>query len=324
MVETALRELTGFEHGARGVGVRDLVVVLPSVGCTNRTVELLAREEPRVRVITHQHGCGQLGDDLSVTADLLAHVCAHPNVRAALIVGLGCESLQSDRLLDRALSLGANVERTVLQDNGGNEATVAAGRAALAPMLARESARVVVPASAIKVGVIADDASGSLLAAAVSAELRAAGIEVVEAGAVDADPVPSSSQPVRSLVGVPRAWEGRKALQPLEVLPLALSSRNEQITALAARGAHACVFITGRANPIGSPVMPTLKVGIGTRYAPLVGGVIDLLVDLETTALEASARDVAKALLDALDGREVAAERAGQRDFGIPRIAPTM
>jgi len=44
-------------------------------------------------------GNSQLGDDLAHTRSLLASLAAHPNAGGVLIVGLGCESNQLDKLL---------------------------------------------------------------------------------------------------------------------------------------------------------------------------------------------------------------------------------
>jgi altronate hydrolase len=48
---------------------------------------------------SHPHGCSQLGDDLAGTRSLLASLACHPNAGGVLLVGLGCESNQLDRLM---------------------------------------------------------------------------------------------------------------------------------------------------------------------------------------------------------------------------------
>ena len=52
-----------------------------------------------IHAYTHLFGCSQLGDDLANTQRMLAALATHPNVGGVLLVGLGCESLQLQRLL---------------------------------------------------------------------------------------------------------------------------------------------------------------------------------------------------------------------------------
>lgn len=314
--------LTGYDRGDRGFGIRDLVVALPSVGCTNRTVELLARAEPRIHPITHQHGCAQLGDDMGVTAEVLARVCANPNVRAAVIVGLGCETNQSDRLLERARSYGARVERAVLQELGGVSATVAGVRALAAPILEEEPVHRPMRPDQVTIGVIRDaesGAAGAELAPAVEAGLAERGFGVLDPGEPAAEPARTRGRSESDRIAlVPRAWAGSGSPLAIAGMPLLVANRTEQLTVLAARGAQLCIFITGRANPIGSPVTPTLKVGVDPRQQPLVGGILDLIAGGDDAArVVEAARAVAS-------GEPVVAEAAGQRDFGIPRLLPTM
>jgi len=52
-----------------------------------------------VHAFTHPFGCSQLGDDLSRTRRVLASLAMHPNAGGVLVIGLGCESNQLDRML---------------------------------------------------------------------------------------------------------------------------------------------------------------------------------------------------------------------------------
>lgn len=306
----------GFDRGARGVGVRDLVLVLPSVGCSNRAVEHVGAARPEVRVITHQHGCGQLGSDLAVTSATLAGVLANPNVRAGLIVGLGCESNVPVRLAAEAAALGADVRHTVLQVNGGIDPTVAAS-ARLLDEVPPAADRVEVPVSSLVVGVLADVASGAegaAVASAVAAALRAAGVRVIDAGVVGGPG--GLDRPIRA---VHDAWAGHDALVAgTDVATLVADSEVEQLAVFAAAGAHVAVFVTGRGNPVGSPVVPTVKVTTDPAWDFVADAVVERADDADCVDA------VARLVVDVAGGRETAAELAGQRDFGIPRIAPTM
>lgn len=119
----------GYERADGSVGVRNHVLVLPTVVCANGVVERLEREGARHAFVTHQHGCAQVGDDLSLTARTLAGFATSPNVGAVVLLSLGCESNQPDELAELVAGSGRPVEVLRIQELGGITATVDAARA---------------------------------------------------------------------------------------------------------------------------------------------------------------------------------------------------
>ena len=97
----------GYHRDNGLVGTRNEIWVLPTVGCVARTAERIARlggqrfvgRVDGIHALTHPFGCSQLGDDLAHTRKVLAALAAHPNAGGVLIVGLGCENNQLDKLL---------------------------------------------------------------------------------------------------------------------------------------------------------------------------------------------------------------------------------
>ena len=97
----------GYRRGDGRLGTRNEIWILPTVGCVARTAERIASiaharhsgAVDGVHAFAHPHGCSQLGDDLAGTRSLLASLACHPNAGGVLLVGLGCESNQLDRLL---------------------------------------------------------------------------------------------------------------------------------------------------------------------------------------------------------------------------------
>src|SRR5690606_4655273 len=89
------------------VGTRNEIWILCTVGCVGRTAERIARAAAQkfagrvdnIVAFPHQFGCSQLGGDLDRTRRLLAALARHPNAGGVLILGLGCESNQLDKLL---------------------------------------------------------------------------------------------------------------------------------------------------------------------------------------------------------------------------------
>ncbi len=95
----------GYERENGEVGIRNEIWILNTVGCINKTCELLARMATNrfgdrgidgVYHFAHPFGCSQLGDDLGHTRQLLASLAEHGNAAGVLIVGLGCENNQID------------------------------------------------------------------------------------------------------------------------------------------------------------------------------------------------------------------------------------
>jgi altronate hydrolase len=84
------------------VGIRNEIWVIPTVGCVNRTAELIAERSSNllqdkanlegIYALKHPYGCSQAGEDHLATGQLLAALAAHPNAGAVLLVGLGCEN----------------------------------------------------------------------------------------------------------------------------------------------------------------------------------------------------------------------------------------
>lgn len=107
-------------------GVRNHLLILPSVFCANVAAQRIAEGVPGVIALPHPYGCTQL--DIDRVADTLAGIGAHPNVGATVVVGLGCETLQADELAARIAASGQTVEVLSIQRQGGTLKTIARGR----------------------------------------------------------------------------------------------------------------------------------------------------------------------------------------------------
>ncbi len=100
----------GFRRDTGGVGTRNEIWIINTVGCVNWAAEQIATAANErfvgaldgVYAFSHPYGCSQLGDDLGHTRRLLAGLLRHPNAAGVLVLGLGCENNQLDALLDAA------------------------------------------------------------------------------------------------------------------------------------------------------------------------------------------------------------------------------
>ena len=110
-------------------GTRNYIAVVAASNCSAHAVELVARRfEARsltsgvdgVVALPHGHGCGGVtGRDEKLLRRTIAGVLDHPNVFAAVLIGLGCEVNQIDPYL------GEGVAGLTIQACGGTTATVA-------------------------------------------------------------------------------------------------------------------------------------------------------------------------------------------------------
>ncbi len=109
------------------VGSRDYVTVIPTVVCVNEVVDAILRQTQMTRGILHHQGCCQLPPDLVQVTDALIGIGKNPNSGAVLLVGLGCEGVDSDRVMEEIARTGKPVERIVLQELGGTAKTIERG-----------------------------------------------------------------------------------------------------------------------------------------------------------------------------------------------------
>ncbi len=90
----------GYKRPYGGVGIRNEIYIIPSVGCVNNVCMHIEKEARKymkgsidgIYALTHQFGCSQLGADNENIKNLLASVALNPNACGVLFVGLGCEN----------------------------------------------------------------------------------------------------------------------------------------------------------------------------------------------------------------------------------------
>ena len=97
--EKEIPQFMGYRRPNGDVGIRNELWIIPTVGCVNKTAELLAKRFSVTRdgvsgayAFTHPYGCSQMGDDHATTRAILANLVHHPNAAGVLVVALGCEN----------------------------------------------------------------------------------------------------------------------------------------------------------------------------------------------------------------------------------------
>jgi altronate dehydratase large subunit len=109
----------GYRRADGRVGVRNHVLVVPTVICSSVVTERIAAAVPGGVALPHLAGCGQLGPDMQLTHDTLRAYCQHPNVGAVLVVALGCEQVVGLMLAEAARNAGRPAAIVSIQGEGG-------------------------------------------------------------------------------------------------------------------------------------------------------------------------------------------------------------
>lgn len=109
------------------VGSRNYVAVIPSVVCANDVAMAIVAQTDNTRGIYHHQGCCQLPPDLEMVTDSLIGLGCHPNAGAVLVVSLGCEGTDVERLVSEVSKTGKRVELIEIQKLGGTSKAIAKG-----------------------------------------------------------------------------------------------------------------------------------------------------------------------------------------------------
>lgn len=92
----------GYRRDNGKVGIRNDLLIVPTVGCVNGIAEIIIQEfkakHPdlgtfdNITILKHPYGCSQLGNDHANTREVLIDAVKHPNAGGVLVFGLGCEN----------------------------------------------------------------------------------------------------------------------------------------------------------------------------------------------------------------------------------------
>jgi altronate hydrolase len=145
-------------------GTRNYIAVVAASNCAAHTAELIANSFDNEKLpsnvdgvvaFPHGEGCGHtIGPDTDQLRRTLAGVLAHPNVSAAIILGLGCEVNQIDHYLGPNAPRSSRLVGMTLQSSGGTRGALDAARREIHQLMEQASAeqRTDLPASKIVLG----------------------------------------------------------------------------------------------------------------------------------------------------------------------------
>lgn len=117
----------GYRRPDGRFGSRNLVAVIPSVICANDVGQAICRQVQGTIGYFHHQGCCQLPLDLKRVTDVLSNLGQSPNVAAALVISLGCEGTDQNRIVEEIRATGKPVEIIRIQELGGTSRAIQAG-----------------------------------------------------------------------------------------------------------------------------------------------------------------------------------------------------
>ena len=385
-------KLTGYRRKDGSVGIRNHILVLPTVVCANEVARAVAEKVPGAVAVNHQHGCAQLGIDADQTKRTLAGFGANPNVAAVIVVGLGCETelappvareIESrrpgmpvtclviqdlggtDNAIEAGIKAGMEMYRTVSQykrepiefgeltvslECGGSDVTsgIASNPAvgAASDILVKKGATVILSETSELIG-----AEHILAERAVNEKVKARLLAVVKGmeqalqmgvSITGGNPSPGNIEGGLSTIeekSLGCVYKGGTS-PVMEVIDYAEVPTQkglvvmdtpghdiESMTGMAAGGSQICLFTTGRGTPMGSPVMPVIKICGNPKTSKKMSCNID--IDVGTViegreTLDEAAERIIKEIVEVVNGKMTAAEQKKMSGFAINRIGPTM
>ncbi len=158
----------GYVRANGKVGTRNFIGLLSTVNCSATVVHKIAewftperlKDYPNVDGVvafSHGIGCGMemSGEPMQLLRRTMAGYAQHPNLAAALIIGLGCERNQLKGLMEQEnLQENSTLHTFIMQETGGTRKTIEAGIEAVKALLpeANKAKRETVSASHLCVG----------------------------------------------------------------------------------------------------------------------------------------------------------------------------
>ncbi|MCD9020230.1 UxaA family hydrolase [Cohnella silvisoli] len=145
----------GYERPNGDVGIRNHLLIIPTVICSNQVCNRIMQMVPGTISIPHQHGCSQIGADKERTFEVLAGTGRNPNVGGVIIISLGCEVVDPAALAEAIKLTGKPVEVFDIQSIGGSVKAITHGAELARKMLSElaKQDKVAIPMEKLKVAV---------------------------------------------------------------------------------------------------------------------------------------------------------------------------
>jgi altronate dehydratase large subunit len=161
-------EFLGFRRPDGRVGVRNHVLILPTITCATQAAKQITELVQGTVSFIHQHGCAQVGADYEQTFRTYVGMGLNPNVYGVVVLGLGCETHQARSVAGEIKKSGKPVHVVSIQDHGGTLTAIAEG-AKVAAAMVQEASMVMREPCDIKELIIGTECGGSDACSGISA-----------------------------------------------------------------------------------------------------------------------------------------------------------
>lgn len=98
-------EFLGYLRADGSAGVRNHVIVLPTIGCANEIAFQIAGQVPGSIPLLHNHACIRLGEDSVRAKTTLLGICKNPNIHSVLRANSGRRAVRCIKILRQGYSL---------------------------------------------------------------------------------------------------------------------------------------------------------------------------------------------------------------------------
>lgn len=120
-------EFQGYRRKTGKVGIRNHVLVFPTVVCSSEVARMISEKVPGSVYAIHGGGCGHVGEDKEQVIRTMLGICGHGNVASVLLVGNGCEVITPDILIPELEKMGQPYDVVVVQEDGGTPGCIEKG-----------------------------------------------------------------------------------------------------------------------------------------------------------------------------------------------------
>lgn len=147
-------EFQGYRRKTGKVGIRNHVLVFPTVVCSADVTRMISEKVPGTVYAIHGGGCGHVGEEKEKVIRTMVGICSHGNVASVLLVANGCEVVQPELITAELDKLGQPYDVISVQEDGGTPGCIEKGTKIAAKMVkeAAKAKRESIPLSELILG----------------------------------------------------------------------------------------------------------------------------------------------------------------------------
>jgi len=118
----------GYERPDGTFGTRNFIGIISTVVCANEVAKRISSATKGIKYYVHGQGCAQVSTDIKTVERTLSSLGQNPNLAAIILVGLGCESVDIQKVADGISHSNKPVETIVVQEVGGAKRAIELGK----------------------------------------------------------------------------------------------------------------------------------------------------------------------------------------------------